>query len=151
MKVSCKKGANSTRKLALTFLKTAFSKQRTRIVIISIRWHENLSSFVHGNGFLCAKIISVRFGVKLKLLSRKWNGLNTRKASLQGKFFYSNYLRVSDDHFAVWKMALDKLSIEKIVILPRIRVWKNKRGHPNIYRVKNITDANYTVTRAENA
>ncbi len=78
--------------------------------------------------FLCAKIISVRFGVKLYSLSREWNGrnvsLNTKKPDwLQEELFFSNYFRVLDFHFAALGMAVDMLLTEIIIISTQIRVW----------------------------
>ncbi len=128
LKVSCKKGAKSTRKLAFTFFKTAFPKQRARIWIISFVWHEILSSFVHSNWILCVKVISVRLGVKLKSLSRECMchqlSLNTKSSALiQDKLFFSIYSQVLDDHFAAFKMSVDILFTEIILILSQIRVW----------------------------
>ncbi len=105
LKVSCEKRCKINTKIGLYLFKTAFSKQTTRIGIISLVWHEIVFSFVQSNWVSCVKVFSVRLGIKLKSLSREWTcrhlSLNTKtSALLQDKLFFSNYSQVLDDHFS---------------------------------------------------
>ncbi len=58
-------------KIVLDFFETVFSKQRTRIGVMFFVQHDILSSCVYSSKALCAKIISVKFGVKLNSLNRE--------------------------------------------------------------------------------
>ncbi len=80
------KKVQNQHKIGLDFFITEFSKQKKRIGIVSFVQRETLSSFVYGKWVSCAKIISVRLGVKLNSLSREWNcrhlSVNTEKSAL---------------------------------------------------------------------
>ncbi len=73
-----------------------------------------------------------------------------KPALLQDKLFFFNYPWVLDDYFAVVKMAVDKLFTETILILSRIGVWWNKRGHPHINLTRVGNNKRSVLTRSLN-
>ncbi len=95
LKVSCKKGTKSTRKFALIY-KTAFSKQRTWIGIISYIQHATLLSFNYGAWVSRIKVIYVRLGVKFQSLSRERKCRHVRLNTKKGVSLKENVLNCSD-------------------------------------------------------